>query len=61
MLGALRGGGGGAPGPPPRAERMCERLVTLPLYPTMTSTDQDDVVTALQRIQAWAATGAAAS
>jgi dTDP-4-amino-4,6-dideoxygalactose transaminase len=36
-------------------------LVTLPLYPTMTSTDQDDVVTALQRIQAWAATGAAAS
>jgi perosamine synthetase len=52
---------GGVPGTAPRAERMCERLVTLPLYPTMTSTDQDDVVTALQRIQAWAATGAAAS
>jgi dTDP-4-amino-4,6-dideoxygalactose transaminase len=36
-------------------------LVTLPLYPTMTESDQDDVVVALHRIQAWAATGAPAS
>lgn len=51
---------GGAPGTAPRAERMCERLVTLPLYPAMTASDQDDVVLALHRIQAWAATRATA-
>jgi hypothetical protein len=52
---------GGVPGTAPRAERMCERLVTLPLYPTMTESDQDDVVLALHRIQAWATTGASAT
>jgi perosamine synthetase len=46
---------GGHPGTAPRAEELCERLVTLPLYPAMTASDQDDVVLALQRIQAWAA------
>ena len=51
---------GGVPGTAPRAEEMCERLVTLPLYPTMTSADQDDVVVALHRIQAWAAAHATA-
>jgi perosamine synthetase len=49
---------GGVPGIAPRAERMCERLVTLPLYPSMTASDQDDVVVALHRIQTWAATRA---
>jgi dTDP-4-amino-4,6-dideoxygalactose transaminase len=47
---------GGVPGTAPRAEAMCERLVTLPLFPAMTASDQDDVVVALRRIQAWAAT-----
>jgi dTDP-4-amino-4,6-dideoxygalactose transaminase len=51
---------GGVPGTTPRAEEACERLVTLPLYPTMTSADQDDVVVALHRIQAWAAARATA-
>jgi dTDP-4-amino-4,6-dideoxygalactose transaminase len=51
---------GGVPGTAPRAEEMCERLVTLPLYPAMTSADQDDVVVALHRIQAWAAARATA-
>ena len=46
---------GGNPGMAPRAERMCERLATLPLYPTMSASDQDDVIVALQRMQAWAA------
>jgi perosamine synthetase len=46
---------GGRPGTAPRAEQLCERLVTLPLYPAMTASDQDDVVLALQRIHAWAA------
>jgi perosamine synthetase len=46
---------GGIPGTAPRAERLCDRLVTLPLYPAMTVSDQDDVVLALQRIHAWAA------
>jgi perosamine synthetase len=46
---------GGVPGAAPRAEALCERLVTLPLYPTMTTSDQDDVVTALRRIHVWAA------
>jgi perosamine synthetase len=52
---------GGVPGTAPRAERLCERLVTLPLYPAMTTSDQDDVVLALQRIHAWAAASAATS
>ena len=47
---------GGVPGTAPRAEAMCERLVTLPLFPAMTASDQDDVVLALRRIQGWAAT-----
>jgi perosamine synthetase len=46
---------GGVPGTAPRAERLCERLVTIPLYPAMTASDQDDVVVALHRIQTWAA------
>jgi perosamine synthetase len=52
---------GGHPGTAPRAEQLCDRLVTLPLYPAMTSSDQDDVVLALQRIHAWAAARAIAS
>jgi dTDP-4-amino-4,6-dideoxygalactose transaminase len=51
---------GGLPGTAPRAERLCGRLVTLPLYPEMTISDQDDVVIALRRIQRWAAAGAVA-
>jgi perosamine synthetase len=52
---------GGVPGTAPRAERLCERLVTLPLYPAMTASDQDDVVLALQRIHVWAAARAVSS
>jgi len=52
---------GGVPGTAPRAERLCDRLVTLPLYPAMTSSDQDDVVLALRRIHAWAAARAVPS
>ncbi len=52
---------GGMPGTAPRAERLCDRLVTLPLYPAMTESDQDDVVLAVQRIQAWAAARAVPS
>jgi dTDP-4-amino-4,6-dideoxygalactose transaminase len=52
---------GGVPGTAPRAERLCERLVTLPLYPSMTASDQDDVVIALQRVHAWAAARASTS
>jgi perosamine synthetase len=48
---------GGRPGTAPRAEALCERLLTLPLFPTMTEADQDDVVAALRRIQAWARAG----
>ncbi len=51
---------GGVPGTIPRAEALCKRLVTLPLYSTMTTSDQDDVITALRRIQAWAAHAGAA-
>jgi perosamine synthetase len=51
---------GGHPGTAPRAEALCERLVTLPLFPAMTEADQDDVVAALARIQAWAGTRAMA-
>lgn len=54
-------GRGGAPAMAPRAERLCERLVTLPLFPAMTASDQDDVVIALRRIHAWAAAHAVAS
>ena len=52
---------GGVPGTAPRAERLCERLVTLPLYPAMTASDQDDVALALQRIHVWAAARAVPS
>jgi perosamine synthetase len=52
---------GGVSGTAPRAERLCERLVTIPLYPTMTAADQDDAVVALHRIQTWAAAHASAS
>jgi dTDP-4-amino-4,6-dideoxygalactose transaminase len=52
---------GGVPGTAPRAERLCERLVTLPLYPAMSASDQDDVVLALRRIHAWAAARAVTS
>jgi perosamine synthetase len=52
---------GGIPGIAPQAETICERLVTLPLYPAMTASDQNDVVLALQRIHAWAAARAAPS
>lgn len=45
---------GGRPGMAPRAEDLCQRLVTLPLFPAMAEADQDDVVAALARIQAWA-------
>ncbi len=49
---------GGVPGTAPHAERLCGRLVTLPLFPAMTASDQDDVVLALRRIHAWAAASA---
>jgi perosamine synthetase len=52
---------GGVPGTAPRAERLCDRLVTLPIFPAMTTSDQDDVVLALQRIHAWAAARAVTS
>jgi dTDP-4-amino-4,6-dideoxygalactose transaminase len=52
---------GGRPGTAPRAEQLCDRLVTLPIYPAMTASDQDDVVLALQRIHAWAAARAVSS
>ncbi len=52
---------GGVRGMAPRAERLCDRLVTLPLHPAMTTSDQDDVVLALQRIHAWAAARAVPS
>lgn len=45
---------GGRPGIAPRAEALCERLVTIPLFPAMSEADQDDVVAALRGIQAWA-------
>ncbi|MBJ7596053.1 MAG: DegT/DnrJ/EryC1/StrS family aminotransferase [Candidatus Dormibacteraeota bacterium] len=45
---------GGRSGTAPRAEALCGSLVTLPLFPSMTPADQEDVVTALTRIQAWA-------
>ncbi|MGH7721281.1 MAG: DegT/DnrJ/EryC1/StrS family aminotransferase [Candidatus Dormibacteria bacterium] len=45
---------GGRRGMAPRAEALCDSLVTLPLFPSMTVADQDDVVAALTRVQAWA-------
>jgi perosamine synthetase len=51
---------GGRPGMAPRAEDLCSRLVTLPLFPAMTEADQDDVVAALARLQAWAGARAVA-
>jgi len=50
---SLYRGRGGRPGTAPRAEALCDRLVTLPLFPAMTESDQDGVVEALSRIQAW--------
>ncbi len=50
---------GYGPGTAPRAEALCSRLVTLPLHPAMSESDQDDVVVALARIQRWAATAPA--
>jgi perosamine synthetase len=44
---------GHRPGEAPIAERVCERLVTLPLFTSMTEADQDDVVHALTRVAAW--------
>jgi dTDP-4-amino-4,6-dideoxygalactose transaminase len=44
---------GHRPGEAPAAERLCERLITLPLFPSMTEDDQDDVVRALARLSAW--------
>jgi perosamine synthetase len=41
----------------PRAESLCARLVTLPLFASMTGSDQDDVVVALHRLQEWASRG----
>jgi dTDP-4-amino-4,6-dideoxygalactose transaminase len=50
---------GYAPGLCPAAENVCSRLVTLPLFPDMHESDQDDVVTALARIHDWASERAA--
>jgi dTDP-4-amino-4,6-dideoxygalactose transaminase len=44
---------GGRRGQAPRAEHLCDSLVTLPLFVAMTGADQEDVATALARIQAW--------
>lgn len=41
---------GCAPGDLPRAEAAAETILSLPLYPTLTADDQDDVVAALHRI-----------
>jgi perosamine synthetase len=52
LLGMYRARGHRA-GEAPSAERLCERLITLPLFPSMTEDDQDDVVRALARLSAW--------
>jgi perosamine synthetase len=57
---SLYRGRGGRPGMAPRAEDLCSKLVTLPLFPAMTEADQDDVVAALARLQAWAGARAVA-
>jgi perosamine synthetase len=41
---------GWAPGVCPTAERLEQRLVTLPLFPLMTDEDQDDVIAALAKV-----------
>jgi perosamine synthetase len=41
---------GWAPGVCPAAERVEQRLVTLPLFPLMTDEDQDDVIAALAKV-----------
>jgi len=41
------------PGLAPKTEKLCTRLITLPLFFGMTSGDQDDVVAALQRLYDW--------
>jgi len=37
----------------PKAETVCSRLVTLPLFPSMRDADQDDVVGGLLRLHEW--------
>ncbi len=44
---------GHAPGEAPRAEALVPQLVTLPLFPTMTGQDQDDVIAAVTRLAEW--------
>jgi dTDP-4-amino-4,6-dideoxygalactose transaminase len=50
---SLYRGMGYAEGVAPRAEMLSKSLVTLPLFPAMTETDQDDVVEALTRLSSW--------
>lgn len=38
------------PGACPAAERVCSRIVSLPLYPAMTDADQTDVIAAVRRV-----------
>ncbi|MGA8015567.1 MAG: DegT/DnrJ/EryC1/StrS family aminotransferase [Candidatus Dormiibacterota bacterium] len=42
------------PGIAPKAEALCKRLLSLPLFPAMSRADQDDVVRSLLRIHRWA-------
>jgi len=41
---------GCAPGDCPVAEQVCDRIVSLPLYPGMTDQDQADVIAAVRRV-----------
>jgi dTDP-4-amino-4,6-dideoxygalactose transaminase len=41
---------GGRPGDLPVAERVCSRIVSLPLFPDLTDEDVDDVVAAIRRV-----------
>ena len=50
---------GYAAGIAPRAESMCARLLTLPLFPAMSEEDLADVVLALHRLHAWSRHSAA--
>jgi len=50
---------GYAAGIVPRAEAVCARLVTLPLFPTMSDRDLDDVLVALRRLHEWSRHSAA--
>lgn len=43
----------------PRAEATCARLVTLPLFPSMSEQDMDDVLVALRRLHEWSRHSAA--